>query len=101
MLDHNRMDQIIDALHRKHQRATYGAVAAVLGTSPRTLMSGRERDQRHSWVVSRKYGEPTGYEPEQLHPELKSSERVIESRDELEKWLAMFADGAVAGVRAA
>ena len=101
MPDHNRMDQIIDALDRKHQRATYGAVAAVLGAAPRTLMSGRERDQRHSWVVSRKHGEPTGYEPDQMHPELKSSERVIEGREELEKWLAMFADGVGAAVQAA
>ena len=83
----DRMDQILDALDGACQRATYGAVAAVLESAPRTLMKGRERDQRHSWVVSRKTGEPTGYEPEQLHRELKRSERIIESREELELWL--------------
>jgi hypothetical protein len=88
----DRMDQILDALDRARQRATYGAVAAAIGAAPRTLMSGRERDQRHSWVVSRKNGQPTGYEAEQLHPDLMRSERVIETREELEKWLVSQAD---------
>lgn len=81
------LDQILDALHLARQRATYGAVAGTLGAAPRTLMKSRERDQRHSWVVSRKTGMPTGYEPDQLHPELLLNERVIESRDEMASWL--------------
>ena len=101
MPDDSRMEQILDALQDNQQRATYGAVAAVLGSAPRTLMKGRERDARHSWVVSRKSGEPTGYEPGQAHPELRRSDRVIETRDELEKWLAVFAEGALRAVRAA
>ena len=82
-----RMDQIIDTLVERCQRATYGALAATLGRAPRTLMKGRERDQRHSFIVNRKNGEPTGYEPEQMHPDLKQQERVIETRAELEQWL--------------
>ena len=82
------MDQILDALHHNHQRATYGAVAALLGKPPRTLMQGRERDQRHSWVVSRKSGEPTGYHPELVHPALRESERVIDTKEDLARWLA-------------
>ena len=35
------LDQIIDALDRSHQRATYGAVGSLLGQAPRTLMKGR------------------------------------------------------------
>ena len=81
------LDQILDALHLARQRATYGAVAGTLGAAPRTLMKSRERDQRHSWVVSRKTGLPTGYEPEQQHPELLLNDRVIESRDEMASWL--------------
>lgn len=81
------LDQILDALHLARQRATYGAVAGALGAAPRTLMKSRERDQRHSWVVSHKTGLPTGYEPEQLHPELRLNDRVIESRDEMSSWL--------------
>jgi hypothetical protein len=81
------MDQILDALDRNHQRATYGAVAALLGRAPRTLMQGCERDRRHSWVVSRKNGEPTGYEASLVHPSLRERERVIETKEELVRWL--------------
>lgn len=83
-----KLDQILDALNAHRQRATYGAVAAVIGAAPRTLMSGRDRDQRHSWVVSRKTGQPTGYEPDQIHADLQAVPHVIESRDELDKWLS-------------
>ena len=81
------LDLILDALHRARQRATYGAVASALGKAPRTLMKNRERDQRHSWVVSRKTGLPTGYEQGQQHPDLLLNDRVIESRDEMAAWL--------------
>jgi hypothetical protein len=90
-----KLDQILDALNARRQRATYGAVAAVIGAAPRTLMSGRDRDQRHSWVVSRKTGQPTGYEPEQVHTELESVPHVIDSRDELEQWLSLGAGALV------
>jgi hypothetical protein len=82
------MDTILDALDTGHQRATYGAVAALLGKSPRTLMTGCDRDQRHSWVVSRKNGEPTGYAPEQVHPSLRERPEVFETKEELGRWLA-------------
>ncbi|CAN5915763.1 hypothetical protein BH11GEM1_BH11GEM1_01020 [soil metagenome] len=81
------LDHILDALHRAHQRATYGAVASTLGKAPRTLMKNRERDQRHSWVVSAKNGLPTGYEQDQLHPDLLLNDRVIESRGDMAAWL--------------
>jgi hypothetical protein len=81
------MDQILDALDRSHQRATYGAVAAVLDRPPRTLMQGRDRDQRHSWVVSRKNGEPTGYDPSLMHPALRERPEVIDSKEALADWL--------------
>jgi hypothetical protein len=100
MID-NTLDQILDALDRKQQRATYGAVAAVLGKAPRTLMKGRERDQRHSWVVSRHSGQPTGYEAEQMHPDLAGNEWVIETREELEKWLSVHAENTRAMERVA
>lgn len=81
------MDQILDALDRSHQRATYGAVAAFLGRAPRTLMQGRDRDPRHSWVVSRKTGTPTGYDPSLVHPALREHEQVIETKEGLVQWL--------------
>jgi hypothetical protein len=82
------MDQILDALDSGHQRATYGAVAAILGKSPRTLMQGCERDQRHSWVVSRKNGEPTGYGADQVHPDLREHTEVFETKEDLGRWLS-------------
>jgi hypothetical protein len=81
------LDRILDALDRDHQRATYGAVAALLGKSPRTLMQGRDRDHRHSWVVGRLTGEPTGYSPEQMHPDLREKEEVLEIKEDLARWL--------------
>ena len=83
----DRLDQILDALQHARQRATYGAVASVLAAAPRTLMKNRDRDQRHSWVVSRKSGLPTGYEPNELHPDLLLNDRVIESPDDMCAWL--------------
>ena len=82
------MESILDSLNEARQRATYGAVSAVVGSSPRTLMAGRDRDPRHSWIVSRKNGMPTGYTEELIHPELLTSERVIDSREELLNWLS-------------
>ncbi|MEP6832468.1 MAG: hypothetical protein ABJB74_03700 [Gemmatimonas sp.] len=81
-------DQILDELDSAHQRATYGAVAAVVGVSPRALMSGRERNQRHSWVVNLKSGLPTDYAEELMHPELTSNDTIIKTKEDLTSWLA-------------
>ena len=82
------IDSIVDQLDRFRQRATYGAVAALVNRSPRNLMDKRSRSQRDSWVVSRQSGMPTGYEPEQLHPEITSRETILSTREALESWLA-------------
>lgn len=82
------LDQILDELDAARQRATYGAVAAVVGASPRALMSGRERNQRHSWVVNLKSGRPTDYADELIHPQLSSSATIIKTKDDLVSWLA-------------
>jgi hypothetical protein len=52
-------------------------------------MQGRERDQRHSWVVSRRSGEPTGYSPEQIHPNLHEKPEIFATKSELARYLAM------------
>ena len=82
------LDQILDELNAARQRATYGAVAAVVGRSPRALMSGRDRNQRHSWVVNLKSGLPTDYPTELVHPDLTSIETIIRTKDDLVTWLA-------------
>lgn len=82
------IDSIVEQLDRFHQRATYGAVAAVVNRSPRNLMDKRSRCVRDSWVVSHKEGLPTGYEPDQMHADIKSRETVLATREVLEAWLA-------------
>ena len=86
-MTHPTLDLVLDQLQQSRQRATYGAVAALVGATPRTLMRGRERDQRHSWVVNRSSGRPTGYADNQVHPELEHSPHLIDSREELATWL--------------
>lgn len=82
------MDQILDALNSAHQRATYGAVAAIVGVSPRALMKGRERSPRHSWIVNLKSGLPTDYAAELVHPDLTANDTILKSGDDLGPWLA-------------
>ena len=81
------LDEIVDLLDQHGQRATYGAVAAVLGNSPRSLLKGRERARRFSWIVNRVTGMPTGYPDDQIDPRLKDSGPVISTDGELRKWL--------------
>ncbi|HVF39573.1 MAG TPA: hypothetical protein VM939_06700 [Gemmatimonadaceae bacterium] len=81
------IDSIVDQLDRFNQRATYGAVAGVLKRSPRNLMGGRSRSLKDSWIVSGKDGLPTGYTPEQMHPDIKSRAEILSSADALAAWL--------------
>lgn len=82
------LDRILDLLNAHHQRATYGAVAAVIGApTPRSVLSGRKRDWRHSWVVNQETGLPTDYHELQRHPKLREREMVLETEDALRAWL--------------
>ena len=81
------LEEIVDLLDEHGKRATYGAVASVLGHSPRSLLKGRERGRRFSWIVNRETGLPTGYPDDQLDPRLKESGPVIVSDAELRQWL--------------
>ena len=85
------LDEILDALSRGRQRATYGAVAALLDRAPRTLMKGRDRDQRHSWVVNNNNGQPNGYSPDQILPDLCEHPEVLSTREDLLRWLEAVA----------
>ncbi len=81
------LDSIIEQLDTFHQRATYGAVAALVDTSPRSLMLGRERSPASSWIVSRQTGQPTGYAAEQMHAALTERETVLSTPESLRQWL--------------
>lgn len=82
------IDSIVDQLDRFRQRATYGAIAAVVNRSPRNLMDKRTRSPRDSWVVSRKDGMPSKYPSEQIHPEIQTRETILTTGAALETWLA-------------
>ena len=81
------LDSILDQLNQCHQRATYGAVAGVVNSSPRSLMVGRDRNPESSWIVSRQNGQPTGYDEAQKHGALTERERILGSPEELRHWL--------------
>ena len=82
------LDSLLDQLNHFHQRATYGAVAAVVNSSPRSLMVGRDRNPESSWIVSRQSGQPTGYADEQKHDALTERERILGSPEDLRNWLS-------------
>jgi hypothetical protein len=78
---------IIEMLDRYRQRATYAALAGIVGGLARSVMSGKAMDQRNSWVVSVKSGLPTGYPMNAIHPALTQHSRVLNSPNELREWL--------------
>jgi hypothetical protein len=83
----HQLDDILSALNRHRQRATYSAVAALVGDTPRLLMRGRPREPNNSWVVAKDTGRPTGYADADVHPELTANEKVLVTREELAAWL--------------
>ena len=81
------LDDILDLLDKHHQRATYGAVAELVNSGPNIVVSSRPRDPRHSWVVHRKTGLPTGYTAGQMHRQLQEREVIFRDADSLREWL--------------
>ena len=81
------LDMILEMLEENTQRATYGAVAGVVGGHPIGVMNLRPRTPRNSWVVAKANGRPSGYHPHEMHPQLFSKSYVITDGDEL--WSAL------------
>jgi hypothetical protein len=81
------LSDIVERLSSGQQRATYGAVAEFLGLVPRSLLQGRKRDWRHSWIVNQESGLPSGYHQMQMHPALKQNPRILATAAELRDWL--------------
>ncbi len=79
--------RILVALEAGRRRATYGAVAGLLGVPAMFLMNGRPRDPLHSWVVSKRTAMPTGYAPDQQHSDLLRHDHVLQTSDELTAYL--------------
>jgi hypothetical protein len=92
------LDGIVHELDAHKQRATYKAVAELVGVLPRGIMSGRPKTPRYSWVVAAtsgpgsRRGFPTGYSVNQIHPECyrqicEGDDNIIDSADVLGEWL--------------
>lgn len=89
-----RLDEIVDHLNVRKQRASYGAVATLVGVLPRGLMNGRLKSSEYAWVVAASgshRGWPTGYAIEQIHPDClrqirDGRENIIETGEDLERW---------------
>jgi hypothetical protein len=81
-----RLSEILDFLNERKMRAHYGAVAGVLGVSPRSVgtMLG-EQSPRASWVVAKESDMPTDYEEENQHPELQRTSLIIQTPSALER----------------
>jgi hypothetical protein len=90
-MDEALLHDTVERLERRKQAATYGAVAGVVGGSHRTVMAHEPRNHRNSWVVNKRTRRPTGYRPDEIHPELLAAIQasgVIETPEDLDEWLA-------------
>lgn len=84
MLD---LEGVVDRLDRQYQRATYSAVAGLLGVPQQSLMKGLPKSPRYSWIVNAKTGQPTGYPDEAVHPALIARMEWIKDSEALTEWL--------------
>ena len=81
------LESIAVLLDRHHQRATYGAVADLLGAPARSLMSDTPKRRLYSWIVAAQTGKPTKYPASAIHPELLEHEEVLSTAAELGDWV--------------
>ena len=82
------LDEIVQYLNEEQIRATYGAVAGIVGGIAQGIgarLGGARRRPEVSWVVNASSGLPTGYEAIQMHPALQRRSEVIRSADELRR----------------
>ncbi len=74
------LDEILEFLNHERVRATYAAVAEVLGVIPRSMGArlGTRRPEA-SWIVNAFNGLPTDYGEDEWHPDLLSQAEIISS----------------------
>lgn len=79
-----RLAEIIRFLNQANVRATYGAVAGVLGVVPQSMGArlGPHAMER-SWIVNARTGRPTGYTADNIHPALTSNPEIVTTSEEL------------------
>ena len=81
------LDLILDRLHKFGQRATYGAVSGLVNRPALSLMHGRPKDKRHSWVVAKQNGLPTGFDTAAIDSRLAGSGKPLDTPEALMAWL--------------
>jgi hypothetical protein len=81
------LDVLCERLERHVQRATYTAVADLLGLNPQSMFIGYPFTPRYSWVVAKDNEIPTKFHVTQMHPDLFSNPTVISTAVELQEWL--------------
>jgi alkylated DNA nucleotide flippase Atl1 len=74
------LEEILRFLNEEQVRATYGAVAEVVGLSPRAMgaVLGPHRPEA-SWIVNASNGLPADYSEDQWHSALLSRAEIINS----------------------
>jgi len=79
-----KLAEVIRFLNDHKIRATYGAVAELLGVLP-ISMGARlgPHTPEASWIVSADTGYPTGYSPTEVHPDVLTSTQLIRTGVEL------------------
>ena len=68
-----KIEEILEYLNAACVRCTYEAVGEIIGVPPQSVGGsylGEPRPEA-SWVVRKDRGEPTGYNPDQKHSQLK------------------------------
>jgi hypothetical protein len=78
------LKQILNYLNDERIRATYGAVANVLGIVPQSVGQRLgDKTKRTSWVVNLESGLPSGYEHDQIDESLEANPTVVRDGREL------------------
>lgn len=88
------LDDIVRCLNDQQIRATYGAVAEIVGGIAQSI--GRRLGPRRveaSWIVNASSGLPTGYQPNEMHQALQRRAEIITTGDELRRRLKQWRAG--------
>ena len=83
----HHLTDVIATLARNSQRATYGAVGALVGLPAQSVMHGQSKCPQNSWVVSKRTGCPTGYTSRECAAGLTDGPPAIAKGPELAAWL--------------
>ena len=81
------VESISQVLNRKRIRATYGAVAAIVGCNPQNVMQDRPNNHQNSWIVNGGTNLPTGYGPQDHHPDLVTLPIIVRDPKKLRRIL--------------